>query len=806
MRITLTISLLLLFSTTYAQEVTVRDGESSLPLELVTISVPGTRNWVVTDSLGQAPLSGFSPADILDFRLVGYITRRYSYRELKDLHFEVSLSPRTYSLHQVVVTATRWNQASREVPLKVASLPHSSITLHNPQTAADLLDISGQVFIQKSQQGGGSPMIRGFATNRLLTAIDGVRMNNAIFRSGNIQNVISLDPFAIELTEIVFGPGSVIYGSDAIGGVMSFYTLRPTHAINDNPLITAKATTRYSSANNEKTAHVDFNVGRRKWAMLTSLTHTRFGNLRMGSFGPEEYLRHEYVHREDGRDIIKSNPDPQVQMPVGYSQTNLMQKLSLRPNASWEINYGFHYSATSDYDRYDRLIATRNGMPRSAQWYYGPQIWSMNHLKANHYASQGRLYDQLTILAAFQFFQESRHNRNFNDIILRNRTEKVNAWSLNLDFRKSPAPDHTIFYGLETILNEVHSSGQDHDITTGRSTPGAPRYPRAHWASYAGYLTWQWKASPKVSLQAGGRYNRYLMEAAFDNTFYSLPFSQASLHKGAVTGSVGLAYHPSQPWKIHTNLSTGFRAPNVDDMGKIFDSQPGNVTVPNPELKAEYAWNAEIGLTREIGDFMNISVLPYITLLDDAMVRRNATLNGRDSLVYDGVLSRIQSIQNAAFARVWGWQTNVEMKLAAPALTLSSELNIQKGIEELDDGTVSPLRHAGPWFGMTRLTWAREKITIQGTVSYSGGLSYEQLAREERHKPHIYAIDSNGNPYAAAWYTVNIKSQYQINQRLMLSANVENITDQRYRPYSSGLVAPGINFIIALSVNFSETT
>lgn len=805
MRTLFSILLITIISTLQAQVITVKDSETMLPLEFVTISVPGTQRWVSTDSLGEASLAPFTKADHLDFRLVGYVTQRFSYRQLEAAHFEVFLSPQTYSLHQVVVTATRWSQASREVPLKVASMPRSKAALHNPQTAADLLGHSGQVFIQKSQQGGGSPMIRGFATNRLLMAVDGVRMNNAIFRSGNIQNVISLDPFAIELTEVIFGPGSVIYGSDAIGGVMSFSTLRPRHATSGQAVIAGGATTRYASASNERTAHFNINYGLRKWAFLTSMTHTRYGNLRMGSFGPEEYLRHEYVYRQQGQDLIRINPDPQVQVPVDYSQTNFMQKISFRPNTRWELNYGIHYSATSDYDRYDRLIAYRNGQPRSAEWYYGPQVWSMNNLKLTHYPSQGRLYDQMAVLAAHQYFRESRHNRNFNDIILRNRTEQVNAWSLNLDLKKAVAPGHMIFYGVEGIVNDVHSSGEDQNVSTGEKKPGAPRYPQALWASYAGYMTWQWKASQKINFQAGGRYNGFSLDAAFDNSFYSLPFSKASLQNGALTASLGMAYHPSSQWQVNANLSTGFRAPNVDDVGKIFDSEPGMVIVPNPELKAEYARNAELGVTRRFGDVLRVNLIPFITLLDHAMVRRPATLEGRDSLVYDGYPSRIYAVQNAAFARVWGLQTSLEAQIIHPSLVLSSEYNFQKGVEELDDGSISPLRHAGPWFGITRLTYTRKKITLQGSVNYSGGLSFEELAPDERGKTHLYAIDSHGNPYSAPWYTLNLRTKFQVSQHLMLSANIENITDQRYRPYSSGLVAPGVNFIIGLNVNFSES-
>ena len=142
-----------------------------------------------------------------------------------------------YRLNEIVVSASRWCQHSQARPVKVTRLSFDEANAFNPQTAADVLGLTGEVFIQKSQYGGGSPMIRGFATNRLLYSIDGVRMNTAIFRSGNIQNVISLDPFAIAGSEVLFGPGAVGYGSDAIGGVMAFSTLEPRLSGGESPLV-----------------------------------------------------------------------------------------------------------------------------------------------------------------------------------------------------------------------------------------------------------------------------------------------------------------------------------------------------------------------------------------------------------------------------------------------------------------------------------------------------------------------------------------------------------------------------------------
>lgn len=227
----------------------------------------------------------------------------------------------------------------------------------------------------KSQLGGGSPTIRGFSTNRLLITVDGVRMNTAIFRSGNLQNVINVDPFALARTEVILGPGSVVYGSDAIGGVMNFYTKKPQFSTENDRFFSGNAVARYSTANEEKTGHIDFNFGTKKWAFFSSASYSNYGDLRMGSHGPEDYLRPDYVERINGEDVLVQNNNPNTQVPTGFDQLNLMQKVRFMPNETWEYNLGVIYSTTSDYSRYDRLTRRRGDQLRSAEWYYGPQNW-----------------------------------------------------------------------------------------------------------------------------------------------------------------------------------------------------------------------------------------------------------------------------------------------------------------------------------------------------------------------------------------------------------------------------------------------
>lgn len=783
-----------------AQIATVSNQENGEKIDGVSFISTNPNLFAESNQDGEIDISKFKESESIEIRRIGFQTLFTSYNSLSNNNFNVFLIPSSINLDGVVISASRWEQKSSDIPSKIVSISAEDVQLQNPQTAADLLNASGAVFVQKSQQGGGSPMIRGFATNRLLYTVDGVRMNTAIFRGGNIQNVISLDPFAIENTEVFFGSGSTIYGSDAIGGVMSFKTKEARLSLNDEPYISGNATTRYSSANQEKTMHFDVNVGLKKWAFLSSISHNNFGDLRMGSHGPDEYLRPVYVQRIDSVDKVVSNDDPQIQKPSGYTQYNLMQKVRFQPNENWDMEYAFHYSETSPYARYDRHIRLKNGLPRYGEWRYGPQKWMMNQISINH-SSSSKLYDNLSVRFAQQKFEESRISRDINSDTRERRIEEVVAYSINADFTKKINAKNKLFYGLEGVLNEVESSGFDDDIAVNSTSKAATRYPQSNWHSFGVYLNNQHKFSDKTTLQSGVRLNNYGLRADFDTSFYPLPFTEAELSKTSLTGNLGLVYKPNNSWILSTNASTAFRAPNVDDVGKIFDSEPGAVVVPNQNLKAEYAYNFDVGITKMFTNKLKLDVNAFYTLLDNALVRRNFTLNGQDSIVYSGELSQVQAIQNAAVANVYGVQAGLEIILAK-GLKLSSVANFQVGEEELDDGTVNPSRHAAPFFGVARLQYRTEKLNLELNSQYSAKRDFEDLPISEQGKGFMYAIDENGNPHSPGWYTVNFKANYQLNETFRIGAGIENILDKRYRPYSSGLVAPGRNLMMSLSVKF----
>jgi hemoglobin/transferrin/lactoferrin receptor protein len=800
MKTSVVIWLFLLISTgnLFSQTITVIDMEGSRPLPDVAIMNPSKTKLVYSNRSGRAEISAFSTDEIICFQHFSYEGKCLSLNDIKKAEYKISLTRKVFPMEEFVVSANRWEQNKTEVPNKISSILNPQIRFQNPQTAADLIAISDEVFIQKSQLGGGSPMIRGFSTNRILIVVDGVRMNNAIYREGNIQNVISLDPAAIESTEIIFGPGASIYGSDALGGVMDFHTKNALLSTGEKLYLKTDAFTRYSSADNEKTGHLDFSVGNKRVAFLSSISYSDFDNLKMGSKGNPGYVRPEYCININGKDSVFANPDPRIQIFSGYNQINTVNKLRFRISDNIDLILTNHYSALSNVPRYDRLIQYKSGKLRYGDWYYGPQVWMMNNVQLT-LTNKNKLFDEARIIAAQQNYRESRHDRTLNKTPVNEQFEKVGILSLNVDFdKKMKKENNLIYYGIELVSNNIKSVADARDISTGLITPAGSRYPNGKnlYTSISAYTGYKNNLSEKITINTGLRYNFVTLNSTIaDNSWYNFPFTKISISNGALTGAAGMVYRVNKDFQINLNASTGFRAPNLDDAGKVFDSAPGIVVVPNPGLKAEYAYNADLGISKDFGRLLHFEITGFYTWLKNAMVRHDFLFNGEDSINYGGTLSKVEAIVNAGYARVYGVSISMQANLVKN-LSLKSSLNITEGKEQ---GGI-PLRHATPVFGTTHLIYESSKIKADLYSVYNGAKTFNNMAPSETAKPYMYASDKDGKPWSPGWYTINFKVSYNVTAWGILNAGIENILDNRYRPYSSGIVSPGRNFIVSLRV------
>ena len=800
MKLLSTITFLFIFSLTIqAQTIQVLDEETKKPVTGVAVFNDSKLITGITDINGNIDITNFLENEKITFQHISHINRFLTKKEIISIGNTIILSSDASFLDEVVLSISKFEQNKKEIPQKISSITSKDVLFTNPQTSADLLERSGNVFIQKSQLGGGSPIIRGFSTNRLLIAVDGTRFNNAIFRGGNVQSIISIDPFSIERTEVILGPGSVVYGSDAMGGVMNFYTKNAKFSFKEGASVSGNFTTRYATASSEKTGHVDLNLGLDEWAFLTSISYTDFGDLVMGKYGPDDYLRPEYVATINGEDVLVVNKNPRKQVSTGYKQINTMQKIRFMPSENLDFNLGLFYTTTSDYPRYDRLIQKKEGQLRSAVWDYTPQEWINGNLRITHKGFS--LYDKSIFTLSYQNFKEGRRDRDFGDTILYETKEKVNAYTSALDFIKKFGKSK-LFYGLEYVYNKVNSVGKQTNLGNVVTSETSPRYPDdSNWQSMAAYVSLQSKLAANLYIQLGLRYNHILLYANYDKDFYDFTFVESDINTGALTGSVGFNWQANEILSWRLNLSTAFRAPNIDDVGKIFDSEPGSVVVPNPELKPEYAYNGELGAVLKLGNKIHIDFTGYLTFLEDALVRRDYNINGQTEIFYQGELSNIQAIQNGGEAKIYGIEAGIEVNFTRD-IQFTSQYNYTGGHQTEEDGNRVAVRHVAPQFGNIHLIWKHHKLKLDAYTIYNGQFDYEDLAPEEQNKSYLYALDENGNPYSPSWYTLNLGAQYQFSKVLDVNLSLENITNQRYRTYSSGIAAAGINFIASISYFF----
>ena len=813
------------FTTTlFSQTITIKDKESGEPLESVTLASEDKKVYVVTNNKGQADVSDFVGFNKIIIQSFGYETQIVSYNQLELASFQLSLAPSLLAMDEIIVSANRWKQHTRDIPVKITSISKKDIQLQNPQTAADLLTVSGKVFMQKSQQGGGSPMIRGFATNRLLYAIDGVRMNTAIFRGGNIQNVISLDPFAIEKSEVLFGPSSVIYGSDAIGGVMSFQTLTPQFTTEEKPFVSGSAFTRYSSANNEKTIHADVNLGWKKFAWLQSYTFSDFGDVKMGKNYPDDYptfgRRDSFMTRINGIDSVVKNPDPQVQKFSGYKQWDMLQKLLFKQSEKVSHALNLQYSNTTNVPRYDRLQDKRNGTLRYAEWYYGPQ----ERLLTSYELSIGKTgwFDNININVNYQAIEESRYTRDYRRYDrLDGRVENVQVAGFVLDTRKIWGANE-LTMGADGQFNTLKSTASRVNINTGASTKLDSRYPNGDNTQLNAGLfaqhVFKFK-NKKWVLNDGLRVQTIRLHSTIaDNSFLNLPYTEINQNNTTITGNIGLVYLPVAGSKLSANMASGFRAPNVDDLAKIFESSTTarQLVVPNAAIKPERTYNVDFGLSQNLGKNIRIEVSTFYTWFHNALVKAPFRLNGQDSVVYDGVLSQVLANTNANKAYLYGFSAAVYTTIAK-YITFSSQINFTRGRFETDDTKNSsvyekqsngsyalvskkvsskPLDHIPPVFGKTSISYQKDNVLAELFALYNGWKKLDQYNADGEDNAQYATAD--GMP---GWVTFNLRTSYSF-QFTTLQFAVENIFDRNYRNFASGFSAPGRNFIIAARVNF----
>ena len=703
------------------------------------------------------------------------------------------------TLSEVVVYANKFPTASKNIVQTIGLITDKTF-INQQANTADILTNSGQVFVQKSQLGGGSPVIRGFEASRVLLMVDGIRMNSAIFRAGHLQNIITVDNMILDRVEINYGPSSTMYGSDALGGVVNLFTKNPTLNTKASWKTSGNAVLRYANGQNENRQHIDVNIANNKWAYLTSFTNSSFGDLRQGNNRSTTYpdfgKRLFYVTRANGVDIANDNSaNVNIQKTTGYTQTDLLQKIMYKPSANVEHLLNIQLSNSSNINRYDRLTETSKGLPVYSEWYYGPQVRNMLGYKYTASALKG-YFQELTVNTNYQHLEESRISRKFKSSNKDFRIENVDIIGLNADLLHKQKSGY-LHFGLESYNDMVKSTAYRTNISTNTNSAITTRYSDGptNMSYQAIYLQQTEFLDAHWVLNDGIRLNMVQLNAQFkDTSLMHFPFTEAKQSNAAFTGNLGLAYNAEDGYRLTFGLSSGFRAPNVDDLTKVFDTKTGYVVVPNKDLKPEYTYNAEVNLSKSSTAFSWGASLFY-TWFKNALVADKFTWNGQSKIIYQGVLSDVYATQNKAKAIVYGFNLNGRIRIMdntdiAGTYTYTKG-TYNNGVKEM------PLDHIPPSYGRLGIKHGNEKWNAEVFSVFNGWkrIADYNLNGEDN---EIYAT-KDGMP---SWMTLNFASYYNPRKNISVGFQIENITDLNYRYFASGISAVGRNYILSCKFSF----
>lgn len=712
-------------------------------------------------------------------------------------------------------TATELSEVviSNKVPKKYTQLPNQvevitakQIDFQNFQSTAEMLSNSGALFVQKSQQGGGSPVIRGFEASRVLLTVDGVRMNNLIFRSGHLQNVITVDENMLENVGVFYGPSSTLFGSDALGGTVAMTTKSAKFLNETSKKFSGGINTRYGSVNEEKSVAFHLNYATANFASLTFFSFNDFGDLKMGKkknhngdyFGE----RPNYVSTVNGVDQLNVNSDKYTQVGSAYKQYNFMQKFAYKTNSGFVHGLNLQYSTTSDINRYDRLTEKTSSGLKFAEWYYGPQerllaIYSLQKEKAF-------LNSDLKVNVAYQNVKESRHNRRFNNYNLQHNEENVDLFSVSLDLDKKFTKGE-LFYGFESYYETLKSTAYAQNINTGVETSINTRYPNGdnNMMRNDFYVSYNEKMSTKTFWNFGARAGYTSLKSTItDNSVFALPFDEISQGNFTYSGTLGITHNTSKNFALKANVATGFRAPNIDDLAKVFESVPGSLSslgtliVPNEDLKPEKTITGDLGIVvQSDSKKIKLESTYFYTRLYDAIVTDDFTYNGQSIVNYNGFDAQVKANQNKGKAFVTGFSTNVSAYIISDLL-FSANFNYTLG-RVVEEGSQRPLDHIAPYFGKVGLSYTYNKLNLEGYMLYNGKKDISDYSTSG--EDNAQYAPANGMP---AWETYNFKAGFQVLNGGTLFAGVENILDTQYRVFASGINAPGRNIYGGIKYTF----
>lgn len=653
------------------------------------------------------------------------------------LVLDVPLARRPHYVHEsVTVTARRDNARAYDVPRSVTVVDAEELARRLPATTPDALAEAAGVFVQKTNQGSGSPIIRGLVGNQVLVLVDGIRLNNATFRYGPNQYLATLDPALIERIEVVRGSGSVLYGSDAIGGVINVVTRRPLDV--GQPLaVRGRASVRAMTSGMEQSGRVELAVTGPRGGLLGGLSLRNFGDVRAG--------------RGLG-----------VEAPSAYGETAADLRVELPLPRRQRLTFAFQHHRQRDVPRYDQV--SQRGFARYA---FDPQVRQLGYVQYER-VSPGAWTSRFRVRASLHRTREQREYQRRQSDILTVERDGVLARGLSLELRSDPSSAVSVVSGLDYYGDAVDSQRRDLRMTTNQATGRRGLYPDGATAVSLAVFTHATLTRPRWGADGGFRVSRFQVSAP------DAQFGSAHIAPTTSTGSAGGWLSIVEGLRLFGSVAQAFRAPNIDDLSSLGPFDFG-VEVPAPHLQPETAVTVDGGVklrTRAAGASLSL----YRTVLAQLIDRVPGDLDG-SSFVGDQAVYRKANVGSAL---IRGVEADADVALTS-ALTMSGSLTYTHG-QVTSRG--EPLRRIPPLNGVVALRLApAPTLWLQGTVRFA--TRQDRLAAGDLAD---HRIQAGGTP---GWIVLNAYAGHRVNRRFEIVVGVQNLFDEPYRTHGSGIDGPG---------------
>jgi hemoglobin/transferrin/lactoferrin receptor protein len=634
-------------------------------------------------------------------------------------------------MQEVVVTAQRSAQKVLNTPYSVQKLNSSQLNEFMPRSTPEALVRMNGVFLQKTNHGGGSPFLRGLTGNQTLLLVDGIRLNNSTFRYGPNQYLNTIDAFTIQDIEVAKGTGSVQYGTDAIGGVVQVLTRSPQFA-NEKPAFGGAVTAKYMSGDMEKTIRGEAFYSGRSFALSAGISKKDFGDLIGGD--------------TTGK-----------QSPSGYDEWAFDIK------AKWKLSEKMQLTAATQFLQQQHVpVYHKVRLENFAINEMEPQQRLLSYARLQKKGSS-RIFKETEITFSYQQNIEGRNSLKNGSTALRKERDAINTAGFTVDILSAIRKNWTANSGIELYHDKVSSTRNDINTQTAQSISKRGLYPDAsRYGNYSVYSLHHFQLGKWVA-DAGLRFNTFSIRIS-DTSLGNVQISPSAL-----VGNAGVLYKLDKRQSVYASISSGYRAPNVDDMGTlgIVDFR---YEIPAAGLQPEKSTHTEIGYKLQTKKITATAALYYMHLSN--LITR-VKLEGRVISGYP-----VYKKENTEAALIKGFETEINY-------TPVKKLNITGGIAYAYGQSLSknePLRRIPPFNGRLITNYKTGNWFAAAEIQFAS--KQNRLAQGDKDDNRIAA---GGTP---GWQILNFYGGYKF-RSLQLNTGLQNILNKDYRTHGSGINGVG---------------